>query len=270
MIRYHAIAMGAAATLGLSACGGGSGGGAAAPAAPLNALTQGHNGDQASRASITRHEDGFIVQIEDGPLRDTTVLCRDMRGQSCTVLGDPDQVTGEATVLSQLQGRYAHAANITIGATEGRDFTQLLHAPSTSRTVDTIRMPQGVTTYTGDFRAGATLDRTNESGMIGGTVQLDMNFDTARLNASFNGGFPDDGSSVSARIIGATIDPSSNQIVASDTARVTFEGVAGGGMMEGAFYGPNAEEAAGIFAVGAANIGGMSGIFVAENDSLAP
>lgn len=262
MIRFHAIALGACASLVLAACGGGSGGAPAQPAPP-NALTQGSGGDQASRARIAPHENGFVVQIEDGPLRDTTVLCRDMQGQNCTVLGDPSKVNGQATVLSQLQGQYAHASGVSIGATEGRDYTQLFHAPALSSNVENVTMPQGVATYSGDFRAGAALERTNESGMIGGTVQLDLNFDTARLNATFHGGFPDDGSPVSAQVIGATIDPATNRIVSTDTTRISFEGVSGGGMLDGAFYGPNADEAAGLFAVGATNVGGMSGVFLA-------
>jgi hypothetical protein len=261
MIRFHAVALGACASLLVAACGGGSGS-TPAPAAPPNALTQASGGDQVSRAQVARHENGFIVQIEDGPLRDTTVLCRDMQGQNCTVLGDPSSVNGKATVLSQLQGQYAYASNISIGAAQGRDFTQLLHAPSMSGGAENVRLPQGVTSYSGDFRAGASLERTGESGMIGGTVLLDLNFDTARLNATFHGGFPDDGSPVTAQIIGATIDPASNRIIATDTTRISFEGVNGGGMLDGAFYGPNAEEAAGIFAVGATNLGGMSGIFL--------
>lgn len=261
MIRFHATALCASAALVLVACGGGGGGAPARPDLP-NALTQGSSGDQASRARIAPHENGFIVQIEDGPLRDTTVLCRDMQGQNCTVLGDPSKLTGEASVLSQVHGQYAYASNLSIGASEGRDYTQLFHAPSMSNPTENIAMPQGVATYSGEFRAGAALERTNEAGMIGGTVQLDLNFDTERLNATFHGGFADGGSPVSAQIIGATIDTASNRIVSTDTTRVSFEGVSGGGMLDGAFYGPNADEAAGLFAVGATNVGGMSGVFL--------
>lgn len=265
MSRFQTASLCGALILSVAACGGKGSGPAPAPpppAPPTGLTVPGDGGTtQASRATLSQSGEGFILRIQDGPLRDVSVVCADPRGDQCTVLGDPSLVTGQATILAQLRGTHAYAGQFSVQGKNRPNTSQLVHSVRPGLTPGTVTLPRDVVTYNGQFRAGAGLHNGPE-GMIGGTVTLAVDFDTGFVNANFNGGFPENGPAVSATIVGATIDRNTGRFATTANSNFTFNGTAGGGTLDGAFYGANAQEAAGAFTVGAQNIGGMSGVFL--------
>lgn len=261
-MSIYAKAASAALSLGiLAACGGGSGSG---QISPPNSFTLGTSGKiTESRADISRSSDGRIVlTMTEGDMEGMTVLCEDRTMGSCQVVGGPAGTSAQGTLLQRMAGSYAFVGNFAVMQLVGGTLAsnnQLAHGalPETSSITPTL--PEGQASYTGAFEAGFGLDN-GESGLMSGDAQLIADFNTGQLSGAFSGA-TENGTGVNASFNNITINATNGEFTSTDDTLILFQGAEAGGAVHGAFYGPNADEAAGIFNFGNTS-GGMSGVFL--------
>ena len=265
-IRISALC--AAALFGVSACGGGSGSGSTPVDQARSATTiSTENSVHAAEASVSRNADGrILLSITEGPMEGVNVFCEDESLGTCQVVGGPSDTTGDGTLLNRYYGQFAFVGNFSIMQLmngEKQSSTQLVHGANPDVGGTDVTLPEGVHTYTGRFAAGVGL-ADGPSGLVEGKTSLAADFNTAVLGGSFSGGFDDeDKTSVTASFNNVTINASNGQFTATDETLILFQGEEAWGDIDGAFYGPNATEAAGIFSFGNDETGGMSGVFLA-------
>ncbi|WP_296639529.1 transferrin-binding protein-like solute binding protein [Roseinatronobacter sp.] len=260
----HAKAAGAVLSLGiLAACGGGGGGGSA-QIAPPNSFTLGTAGKVTeSRADISRSSDGRIVlNMTEGDMAGMTVLCEDQTMGRCQVVGGPAGTSAEGTLLQRMAGSYAFVGNFAVLQLVNGTLVsnnQLAHGALPETASITPTLPAGQASYTGAFEAGFGLE-SGESGLMAGNAQLIANFNTGQLSGAFSGA-TESGTGINASFNNITISATNGEFTSNDDTLILFQGAEAGGDIHGAFYGPNADEAAGIFNFGNA-AGGMSGVFL--------
>lgn len=267
MSRFSAMAaLFGVAVLGLSGCGnGGSGGGAAPVARSFTAVLSQNMAPQAedSKVLATRRESGEIqFQFQGGALADMIVICADHSGAECRVVGGLEGTLREARQEGRMAGRYAYAGSLKLSHVRNgvieHSFHRMYQALPGQEGVP--QLPAGVQDYQGDFMAGALVG--GEGGIAEGAVHLTANFDSGTLSGAFAGGMRDTGTPVAASFNNVTVDPGTGQFASGAGSSFSFNGASAGGVVQGGFYGPQAQEAAGAFEIGAGN-DGMSGIFLA-------
>ena len=250
----------------VAGCSGGSSGRGVGAVPPQgSAMSIGADGTvQQARADVSRSGDGrILLSMTEGPMAGMTMECADATLGACLVDGGPAGTSASGTLLERYQGQYAFVGNFSVLQVSGDALvssSHLVHASSPDWDATAASLPQGRVNYTGRFSAGAGLT-DGPSGMIEGTTELVANFNTGVLAGSFSGGF-EDGTSVNANFNNITIDAANGQFTTTDDSVILFQGDLADGIIDGAFYGPGAEEAAGIFQMGNEH-GGMSGIFLA-------
>lgn len=259
----HAKTAGAVLSVGiLAACGGGGGG--SAQIDPPNSFTLGTSGNvSASRADVSRNSDGRIVlNMTEGAMSGMTVLCEDQTMGRCQVVGGPAGTSADGTLVQRLAGSYAFVGNFAVlqmvdGVLVSNN--QLVHAalPETSSITPTL--PAAQASYTGAFQAGYGLEN-GESGLMSGSASLIADFNTGQLSGAMDGA-TEDGTGITASFNNITINATNGEFTSTDDTLILFQGAEAGGDIHGAFYGPNANEAAGIFNFGN-DAGGMSGLFL--------
>ncbi len=250
----------AVSLLALAACGGGS----SSPQAPFNSSTVTTSNEIVpARADVSRAEDGrILLRMTAGPMDRTTILCADARLGACQVVGGPAGTAGQGTLLERYHGQFAFAGNFSVMQLVDGNLeptSQLVHAAGIDSAPGNVRLPQGVVSHTGRFSAGAGL-ADGPQGMIEGDIELLVDFNMGVLGGTIAGGF-ESGESVQASFNNVTINASNGQFAATYDTLFMFQSRVAGGDMRGAFYGPNAQETAGVFDVGN-DRGGMSGIFL--------
>jgi len=258
----------------VAGCGGGSGG---APVASVSrALTatfsQGLGDDtQDSTVGISQQPTGEVVfNFNEGPLKDMIVICQDHSAGVCTVVGGPAGTAATGQLEARMSGQHAYAATLQLqhdrDGTLQNSFHRLYHAAPGTSTLPPV-LPQGWSTFVGKFAGGAGVDGTN--GIAEGDITLTVNFDSARLSGVMSGSINPE-TPVSATFNNVTIAPGSGQFTSDDTSTFTFNAERASGSVNGGFFGPTAQEAAGIFELGTQSGNGMSGIFVGCTDTTTP
>lgn len=249
----------------LAACGGGgNGGGNTIQVAPPNSFTLGTSGTVSeARADLSRADDGRIVlTMTEGPMEGTTVLCVDQTLGRCQVVGGPTGTSGEGTLVQRLAGNYAFVGNFAVLQLQDGTLmsnNQLVQGSIPETQDVALNLPTGQATYTGGFEAGFGLT-DGESGLMSGTATLVADFNTGRISGEMSGA-TDAGTRISASFNSLTIDATNGEFTSTDDTLILFQGSEAGGDIHGAFYGPEANEAAGIFNLGN-DEGGMSGMFL--------
>lgn len=109
--------------------------------------------------------------------------------------------------------------------------------------------------------AGAIVD--GAGGLAEGGITLLVNFDAGLLSGSMAGTLRDSSTEVWGNFNKVTIDAQTGEFVAGQDSTFTFRNAVAGGVLEGGFYGPDANEAAGAFEFGTDENNGMSGVFLA-------
>lgn len=236
-----------------------------APVPASNSLALASDGSvQAARADVSRASNGqILLTMTEGPMAGMSMQCNDATLGACLVVGGPAGTSGSGTLLERFSGQYAFVGNFSVLQVEDGALASpslLVHAANPDWSSTAMTMPQGRVDYTGQFSAGAGLTG-GPSGMISGTTTLIADFNAGVLAGQMSGGF-EDGTAVSASFNNVTINASNGQFTTTDNSVILFQGSIADGLIDGAFYGPGAEEAAGIFQFGNEH-GGMSGIFIA-------
>lgn len=268
MSIFRITALGAVSLIGVAACSSGGGMGANPQTQTRSATTiSTDNTVHAAEATVSRNADGrILLSITEGPMAGVNVFCQDATLGTCQVIGGPANTTGEGTLLNRYYGQFAFVGNFSIMQLVGDKklgSTQLVHGPNPDVGGTNVTLPEGVRSYTGRFTAGVGLV-DGPSGLVEGTASLAADFNSAVLGGSFSGGFDDEEkTTISASFNNVTINASNGQFTATDDTLILFQGDEAWGDIDGAFYGPNATEAAGIFSFGNEGVGGMSGVFLA-------
>ncbi|MGP9791348.1 transferrin-binding protein-like solute binding protein [Roseinatronobacter sp. NSM] len=209
---------------------------------------------------------GARVDFHNGPLVGVSVVC-DRAGGGAVVPECAVANAKSAYLVNELRAVHSYAGAFAVngyGPDQDKDGFAALHSgPGSS---DRVHLPGSSATYTGQFQSGAsiTADGTRYAGRASGITQLDVDFAAGQLSGQFNGTLRDDASGQSTALTAgfqnAAIDPNARFFNTVDTT-FDYGGQQAWGELDGAFYGPNAEEAAGTFGFGN-TLGGMSGVMI--------
>ncbi|MFN4058920.1 MAG: transferrin-binding protein-like solute binding protein [Roseinatronobacter sp.] len=212
---------------------------------------------------------GPRVDFHNGPLASTGVICA-RAGGGATVPACDKYGVEEAFLVSEVVGQHSYTGAFAvngIGANKRNGFVAI-HAGHDDKAPI---LPTETARYTGTFQGGAALDDRGLSfaGRASGTATLEANFAAGTIDGTFNGSLTDDRSRVSTPLTagfeGAAIN-ANGQFFNTSLTTFTYSGLSATGELDGAFYGPAANEAAGAFAFGNSK-GGITGVMVGCHES---
>ena len=270
----------AGAILVLAACGGGSGGGSSAPD-PARSLSQLHPADpandsgttevQASVARVYANAPGQIrMEMVEGPMAGMVVLCEDRSGASCQVNAARGGATGSGALVARRKGNFSYVGMFSVDhLNNGVEYsnTHVVHDAEPTMGETRVTLPSGVVRYDGQFVAGAGVGDRN--GMATGTATILANFDSGAISGELAGALNDaEGAPVHAVFNGLELDSRARTFASTPESRIRFQDMRAQGQIEGGFYGPSAQEAAGVFSFGN-GAGGMTGVFLSCKDGVA-
>ncbi|MCC5991008.1 MAG: hypothetical protein JJT99_00645 [Rhodobacteraceae bacterium] len=267
MSRFLVVPPLLGAALVVSACSGGGSGGAGAVVSSASGVLSQNVGQQqaASQVLASRHASGKVQFLfEDGPLADMVVLCDDHSGASCSVVGGPEGTQQAAKLEGRMAGDHAYAGSLRLGHQKNGAIEYSYHRLYQATPDGSDRapgLPGGVHQYQGDFMAGAIVD--GEGGIAEGGITLLVNFDAGLLSGSMAGKMRDSTTQLWGDFNKVTIDAQTGEFAAGPGSTFTFRDAVAGGALEGGFYGPDANEAAGAFEFGVDQNNGISGVFLA-------
>lgn len=209
---------------------------------------------------------GARVDFHNGPMVGVSVQC-DRAGGGATVHECAATNAQSAYLVNELSGVHSYTGAFAVNgygvAQDQNGFVAIHSGPGAS---DPVRLPGAAVTYTGQFQSGASLISGGNrfAGRATGSVVLDADFAAGQLSGQFNGTLRDDATGLTtglnAGFQNAAVDPNARFFNTADTT-FSYGGKQAWGELDGAFYGPNAEEAAGTFGFGNA-LGGMSGVMI--------
>lgn len=275
----------------LGACTGGGGAGVTpgpvTPPSPRDTLPvtgQGNSGGVLSRdgentlagveatmayAGNAGRASGAHVDFHNGDMAGVGVRC-DRAGGGAVVPSCAVTNARAAYLTNELSGNHSYAGTFVVegyGPGGTQNGTVAIHASPTGEGRDRVQLPSGgQSQYNGRFQAGGGIREGGQmrNGTISGTVALDVDFGQHSLDGTMTGDLYDAATTryipVTAGFTDAVVGVDGS-IYNGTTTTMTYAGSAAGGQLDGAFYGPNAEEAAGTFGFGN-ELGGMTGIFV--------
>ena len=265
MSRFFTISALAGISLFAAGCGGGGGGAAGVTRTFTGTLSQQSNVTQPSSAvHVSRRDTGEVMfTFADGPLKDMIVICQDHAGAACSVVGGPQGTLAQGTLDGRMSGQHAYAASLRIqhnqDGTLQNSFHRLYQATPGTPDGTVPGLPQGLGMYRGEFVGGAGLGA--ETGVAEGAVTLTVNFDSGRLSGVMDGSMRGTQTPITASFNNVSIDAATGQFASTGDSSFLFNNALAGGVVKGGFYGPTADETAGVFELGNPQ-GGMSGIFL--------
>ena len=277
-MRGQVFAPLAGALLMLAACSGGSGGSDAPARDPGRALTNydradpnGSNSGPGVSGSVARLYSDAAGQIRldmvDGPMAGMVIFCEDRSGAQCHVNAAGVGATGTGSLSARRKGDYAYVGQFVVNHDQNGTLyanTHSVHGANPARGRTDVRLPDGAQQYNGQFAAGAGVNHENgtSTGMATGAATILANFDTATVSGRLTGAL-DNGQGPAVNVVfnGLNINRGAASFRSDNTSRIEFQGERAWGEIEGAFYGPDAQEAAGAFSFGN-DQGGMSGVFL--------
>ncbi len=208
---------------------------------------------------------GARVDFHNGPMAGTGVRCTRAGGGAtvpeCTAINAQN-----AYLVNEMSGVHSYAGAFAVngyGPARNQNGFVAIHA---SPRGGMVQMPGNSVRYTGAFQSGGSLTTAGQtySGRAVGSVTMQANFASGQLDGTFSGELRDDRTNLTtplqAGFTGAVIDPNARFSNTSAT-QFSYGGAQAWGELDGAFYGPNAEEAAGAFGFGNSQ-GGMTGVMI--------
>lgn len=209
---------------------------------------------------------GARVDLHNGPMTGVGVRCSRAGGGAtvpeCTAIN-----AQQAFLVNELSGAHSYAGAFAVNGygtgNAQNGFVAIHSGPGAS---ETIQMPGNSVTYSGRFQAGGSVVEAGRtfSGRASGSAEMTANFASGAMDGTFRGQVVDDTTKLSAGLeagfSNAVIDPNTRFYNNSATT-FNYSGAKAWGELDGAFYGPNAEEAAGTFGFGNSK-GGMTGIVI--------
>jgi hypothetical protein len=209
---------------------------------------------------------GAVVDFHNGPMTGVRVQCSTAGGganaRSCSASN-----AREAFLVNELSGAHTYAGTFAVngfGPDRKQDGFVAIHAGTTTH--PTVNLPGAAVEYRGRFQGcgSVTNGGRTTSGNVSGNMTMRADFARGSVDGTLNGTVFDQTAQVEAPLAagfsGAVIDPN-GRIYNDSTTSFSFAGSQAWGELDGAFYGPNAEETAGAFGFGNSS-GGMTGIMV--------
>lgn len=283
----------------LAGCMGGSGSpmterpttaGATNPRSTLDPSGQGNSGGVMSRDGATPlagveatmvyngnsgRSSGANVQFHNGDLAGVGVNCG--RAGGGAVVPSCDTTNARAAYLvNELSGVHSYAGTFVVegfGTGRAQNATVAIHTSPSGQGRDRVQMPGGQSQYNGRFQAGGGVRDGGQmrNGVINGGVVLDVDFAQHSLDGTMTGHLYHGESAtyvpVTAGFTNGVVGVDGS-IYNGDSTQMQFAGREAWGQLDGAFYGPSAEEAAGAFSMGN-DFGGMTGVFIGCSDHSA-
>jgi hypothetical protein len=209
---------------------------------------------------------GAVVDFHNGPMTGVRVQCSEAGG-GATARSCAASNAREAYLVNELSGAHSYAGTFAVNGF-GPDRTEngfvAIHAGTTTHS--TMNLPGAPVQYRGRFQGGGSVTQAGQttSGTVSGDMTMQADFARGSVDATLNGTVFDQTAQayapLAAGFSAAVIDPNGRIYNNSDTT-FSFAGSQAWGELDAAFYGPNAEEAAGTFGFGNSS-GGMTGIMV--------
>ncbi|MCL1628184.1 transferrin-binding protein-like solute binding protein [Roseibaca sp. V10] len=247
----------------LAQSGQGNSGGVVANGPPASGIeaTMRYNG-------VSGRGSGARIDFHNGDLTGVAITCT--RAGGGATVPECDVVNADsAWLVNELSGRYAYAGGFAVnghGPDADQDSFVTIHSGPGQQADESVVLPGESVEYRGRFQAGASLIQggVQYDGRATGSVDLTADFTSGTLSAEFQGLLRDDTDNsyadLAAGFEGALIGPD-GRFYNSDGTVLSYNGTQAWGELDGAFYGPNAEEVAGTFGFGNAS-GGMTGILL--------
>jgi hypothetical protein len=209
---------------------------------------------------------GARVDFHNGPMTGVGVRCTRAGGGAvvpeCTAVN-----ATSAYLVNELSGQHSYAGAFAVngyGTNNNQDGFVAIHAGPGAN--GPVLLPGASVDYRGQFQAGGSMTNNGNtfSGRATGNMDMTADFAAGAINGTFTGQLRDDTTGLytdlNAGFTGAEIDPNGRFFNTTNTA-FDYGGSQAWGELDGAFYGPNAEEAAGAFGFGNSK-GGMTGIMI--------
>jgi hypothetical protein len=219
-------------------------------------------------AGPLRRVSGAQVDFHNGDLTGVSVRCA-RAGGGAVVPECEASNADRAWLVNELSGRYAYAGGFSVeghGARRDQDTFVVIHSGPGMNPGEIVTLPGESVGYRGSFQAGASVTQngTLYQGRTTGRVEMTADFTAGALSADFIGLMDAPGTTelvrVNAGITDAVIGQDGRFFNSADTV-FSYNGTQAWGELDGAFYGPNAEETAGTFGFGN-DSGGMTGIML--------
>ncbi|MCC1482022.1 transferrin-binding protein-like solute binding protein [Roseibaca sp. Y0-43] len=211
---------------------------------------------------------GAGVNFHNGDLTGVSVNCS-RAGGGATVPECEVANAERAYLVNELSGTYAYAGSFAIeghGPNGDQNSFVAIHSGPGMSEDEFVQLPGDDVNYSGRFQAGAGVTRNGVTyeGRANGSMDLNADFNAGSLSGDFNGHIYDESRDtyveLTAGFEDAVIGPDGRFYNTEDTG-FSYNGSQAWGELDGAFYGPNAEEAAGTFGFGN-DSGGMTGIML--------
>lgn len=220
--------------------------------------------------NATGRGSGANVEFHNGPMEGVIITCAEAGGGAGARACDVSNADS-AYLVNELSGVHSYTGAFAVngyGTDGGQDGFTAIHASPDERGF--VQLPGEAVGYTGQFQSGASLRTggTQFAGRATGSVAMQADFAAGTISAQFNGSLRDDDTSLTTPLAagfeGGVIDPN-GRFYNSEETIFAYGGQQAWGELDGAFYGPNAEEAAGTFGFGN-DLGGMSGVMIGCSD----
>lgn len=211
---------------------------------------------------------GAQVDFHNGDLTGVSIRCS-RAGGGAVVPECAASNADRAWLVNELSGRYAYAGAFSVeghGTRRNQNTFVAIHSGPGMNPGEIVTLPGESVGYRGTFQAGASTIHNGamHQGRVVGSVEMTADFAAGALSADFNGMLDAPGTTEIVRVNGGITDAVIGQdgrfFNTADTV-FTYNGAQAWGELDGAFYGPNAEEAAGTFGFGN-DSGGMTGIML--------
>ena len=230
-----------------------------APAAGVEATMSYNAGGRGSGARVDFH---------NGPMTGVGIRCT-RAGGGATVPECEAINASKVWLVNEMSGRYAYVAGFAVegyGPDGDQNGFVTIHSGPGSQPGETVQLPGESVNYAGQFQAGAALTTGGQTyeGTAAGSVTMIADFTAGHLSADFQGLITDGASGrtadLNAGFENAIIGPD-GRFYNADGTLFNYGGQQAWGELDGAFYGPNAEEAAATFGFGN-SLGGMTGVLI--------
>jgi len=209
---------------------------------------------------------GARVDFHNGDMSGVGVRCTRAGGGAvvpeCTAVN-----ANSAYLVNELHGTHSYVGAFAVngyGPTRTQDGFVAIHASPGA--TNPVLLPGAAVDYRGQFQSGGSIISGGRafSGRASGSMDLTADFAAGAIDAAFSGHLRDDATgdytTLAAGFADAVIDPNGRFFNNSNTT-FSYGNAQAWGELDGAFYGPNAEEAAGTFGFGNSQ-GGMTGVMI--------
>lgn len=204
-----------------------------------------------------------MIEFQDGYMAGTDWTCTS-EPINCTTV-DPDVI--EEGVYGVLIGDQSGGFILFAGEPDPNDESQtfftdsVIHFALNQEEAQPVTLPSGSVSYEGDVNGGVLINDVSDD--MSGTVTITADFQSNLTDGTIAGQQAGTNTAFEVEWTDAPIMPGEGSFAGTDDTSYSFAGEASDGMIDGALYGPDANEATGGIWVGNEQ-GGATMVFVGE------